>query len=233
MANEADSFYCISISTGVNGDSEKILKSIKSAKFRVDFITIDVAHGHHQKVIDRIKLIKDMFEDVKVIAGNVVTSEACHDLEEAGADAIKIGIGGGSICTTRHKTGFHIPTLQAIADCSIDAKVPLIADGGAKHYGDVAKALSFGATMVMSGYFFASCIDSPAKINFGKKMYRGSTSFEVKNERQYIEGISLNLDQGCTYLQRMGEIEQALKSSISYAGGEDLSVFNKVEYVLV
>ena len=108
--------------------------------------------------------------------------------------------------------------------------VPIIADGGAKHYGDVAKSLTFGATMVMNGGWFASCIDSPAKIVDGKKVYRGSTSYELKGHRKNIEGKQLELIGGTTYEQKMEEIKESLQSSISYAGGKDLKAFNDVRW---
>jgi GMP reductase len=132
-------------------------------------------------------------------------------------------------------TGFHIPTLQSVQyanevmiERGID--IPIIADGGAKHYGDVAKAIRFGANMVMSGGWFASCIDSPARIVDGKKLYRGSTSYELKGKRNHIEGRQLELLEGTTYEQRLQEIKEAIQSSISYAGGEDLSAFQTLEY---
>jgi GMP reductase len=132
-------------------------------------------------------------------------------------------------------TGFHIPTLQSVSDADEIMKeygfdTPIIADGGAKHYGDVAKALVFGASMVMSGGWFASCIDSPAQIVDSKKIYRGSTSYELKGHRRHIEGRQLELDGGTTFTQRLTEIKDAIASSISYAGGEDLSAFNVVEW---
>jgi GMP reductase len=128
-----------------------------------------------------------------------------------------------------------LPTLQSVYEAvnflkTKDRKVAIIADGGAKHYGDIAKALTFGATALMSGSWFASCLDSPAKMVDGKKIYRGSTSFELKGENKHIEGRTLTLDGGFTYAERMEEISQALKSAISYAGGKDLSAFKSVEW---
>jgi len=137
-----------------------------------------------------------------------------------------------SICTTRYMTGFHLPTLQSVYE-SQESNVPIIADGGAKYYGDIAKALTFGATMVMSGGWFASCIDSPAKIVGGKKLYRGSTSYESKGQRKHIEGRQIELEEGLTYAERMEEIKQSLSSAISYAGGTNLEAFNFVDWGLV
>lgn len=225
-------FKLISISVGTN-DYKEIVDFITTGNYRVDYITIDVAHAHHTNVKPVIEYIRQNLPDSKLIVGNIATSKAAEYLINLGVDAIKVGIGGGSICTTRYQTGFHIPTLQSVYDVVKTIKlfskeIPVIADGGAKYYGDIAKALTFGASMVMSGGWFASCIDSPAKIIGGKKVYRGSTSYEAKGERRHIEGRTLELEEGLTYSQRLIEIQQALQSSISYAGGKDLTAFNSV-----
>ena len=195
------------------------------------FITIDVAHAHHKKVVNRVKYLKANFPKSKIIAGNVATAEGYSFLCDLGVDAVKVGIGGGSICSTRYKTGFHIPTAYSVWECStLDLGIPIIADGGLTHFGDVAKALTLGATMVMSGRWFAECIDSPAKIHNGKKIYRGSTSFESKGHNNHVEGHTLEITEGSTYADRLTEIQQALRSSISYAGGTDLSAFDRVQW---
>ena len=218
----------VSISVGVNG--EVFFASTDDP----DVITIDIAHGHHEKVTNRVKYLKSNFPSTKIIAGNVATADGYKFLCDLGVDAVKVGIGGGSICTTRYQTGFHVPTAYAVWECAqLGLDVPIIADGGAKHYGDIAKALVLGATMVMSGGWFASCLDSPAKIVQGKKVYRGSTSYEAKGQRKHIEGRTLELDEGITYPERLEEIHDALCSSISYAGGKDLSAFNNVEWRLL
>lgn len=235
----------VSISTGVNEDSLKELKDIKKEKFPVDFITIDVAHGHHIKVKDRIQWIKDNFSDTKVIAGNIATSDAYLDLIKWGADAAKIGIGGGRICTTRNKTGFHVPMFSCVQNISSEFvitknhtvidntknKIPIIADGGIQEFGDISKALVAGADMVMCGGLFAECIDSPARFENGQKLYRGSTSYEIKGKNSHIEGKMIPLSHSVTYRERLEEIKQALQSSISYAGGTDLTAFWHVDYL--
>ena len=226
----------ISISVGTN-DYKDVVDFSVNENFRIDFITIDVAHAYHENVEPVILYIQKNCPNTKLIIGNVSTSEAVNYLFDRGANAIKVGIGGGSICTTRYQTGFHLPTLHSVFEATSVLQelgerknIPIIADGGAKYYGDIAKALTFGATMVMSGGWFASCIDSPAKIVAGKKVYRGSTSYEVKGERRHIEGRTLELEEGLTYQQRLTEIQQALQSSISYAGGKDLSSFKNVKW---
>ena len=218
----------VSISVGLN---EEVFYADVGAP---DFITIDLAHGHHLKMVERIKYLRSNFSKSKIIAGNVATADGYKFLCDLGVDAVKVGIGGGSICTTKNKTGFHLPTAYSVWECAqANLDVPIIADGGAKDFGDVAKALTLGATMVMSGGWFASCIDSPAKIENGKKIYRGSTSYEAKGQRKHIEGRTLELSEGTTYPERLEEIRQAICSSISYAGGTNLDAFNTVNWDLL
>jgi len=233
MAND-EKWKLISASIGVGANSLAILDDIRNDDYRVDFWTVDVAHADHENVRPIVSFIKREFPSTKIIAGNVATYEGYRFLCDLGVDAVKVGIGGGSICSTRYKTGFHVPTAYSIRDCVTygDRNVPIIADGGATHYGDVAKALVLGADMVMSGRWFAECIDSPAKIHNGKKIYRGSTSFESKGHNNHVEGHTLEITEGCTYSERLTEIQQALRSSISYAGGRDLSAFNNVSWRL-
>ena len=234
--SNAEQLKLISISVGTT-DYKLVVDFAKDEKFRVDYITIDVAHAHHENIEPTIKYIRENLPDTKLIVGNVATREAVESLLNLNVDAIKVGIGGGSICTTRYQTGFHLPTLHSLLEANnvireTGWKVPIIADGGAKYPGDIAKALTFGATMIMSGTWFASCLDSPAKIVNGKKFYRGSTSYEAKGHRKHIEGRTIELEEGLnlTYAQRLEELQQSLQSSISYAGGENLTAFEFVEW---
>jgi GMP reductase len=245
ISNEELGTDTASISVGVKDEDKRFLDSLK---FKPSFITIDVAHADHDNVKEMAKFIRNRFPLPKnynadefmfihyprLIIGNVATADGYKFLCDLGAEAVKVGIGGGSICTTRYKTGFHIPTAYAVWDCATNGErdIPIIADGGAKHFGDVAKALVLGADMVMSGQWFAECIDSPAQIEHGKKIYRGSTSYKVKGHNNHIEGQTLEIDRACTYAERLIEIQQALQSSISYGGGNDLSCFNSVEWFL-
>lgn len=229
-----------SISIGVNDDTKQELDEFwdKYEYESIDFMCIDVAHGHHKKVEDMLNYIRDIYDGgyklPKIIAGNVATADGYKYLCDLGVDAVKVGIGGGSICSTRYKTGFHLPTAYSVYECAQAGRdIPIIADGGAKHFGDVAKALVLGAAMVMSGRWFAECIDSPAKIKDGKKIYRGSTSFESKGHKNHIEGKTLELNEGISYSERLEEITQALQSSISYAGGKNLLAFNSVEWEIL
>ncbi len=236
-----------SISIGVNDDSKSDLEWIKAQGFKIDFVTIDVAHGHHDKVLRMIYWIKENFPCI-LIAGNVATAEGKNFLIKAGTDAVKVGIGQGGICTTRYETGFGLPMFSTILDCARaetfipasnnkivlpNRKCPIIADGGIQRIGDIAKALVAGADMVMAGGLFASCEDSPAEIINGQKQYHGSTSFAIKGENKHIEGRTVQLAPSNTYESRIEEIKMALQSAISYAGGDDLTAFNNVKWVKV
>ena len=232
----------ISLSIGVNeearDDISAVCAGLRNSDRDVDFITIDVAHGDHDNVKNMVNWLHDYFDGwdskPKIIAGNIATVDGYKFLCGLGVDAVKVGIGGGSICSTRYKTGFHLPTAASILECrcaGID--IPIIADGGAKYFGDVAKALALGADMVMSGRWFAECIDSPAEIRNGKKIYRGSTSYESKGHNNHVEGHTLEISEGCTYAERLIEIQQALSSAISYAGGKDLSALQHVDFELI
>ncbi len=231
-----ENWKLVSISVGVNERDIKMLsEDLFGYSYDIDFITVDVAHAHHENIKPIIKLIREKYPETVLVVGNIATKNGAIYLANLGVDIIKIGIGGGSICTTRYMTGFHVPTLQSIFDINDifqneNINIPLIADGGAKHYGDIAKALTFGAKMVMGGSWFASCIDSPAKIINGKKVYRGSTSYELKGHHKNVEGRQIELVEGTTYEQRLLEIKDSLQSSISYAGGKDLSAFKSVEW---
>lgn len=220
----------VSISVGVSDESKKEL----NVPVEPDFITIDVAHGYHENIRDMVNFIRTKYKNTKIIAGNVATADGYKYLCDLGVDAVKVGIGGGSICTTRYETGFHLPTAYSVWECAqLGLDVPIIADGGIKHRGDIVKALVLGASMVMCGGLFASCIDSPAKIVHGKKIYRGSTSFEAKGNGSHVEGKTLEMEEGITYEQQLRKIKESLSSAISYAGGKDLSAFNNVKWEIL
>ena len=225
-------FKNISISVGIQPKDTNIITELAARQLRVDFITIDVAHGHHSKVADQIMHIKQKLPQTKVIAGNVATFQGVEYLHSAGADAVKVGIGGGYACTTKDKTGFTYPMFSCVMECAKDRDVPVIADGGARCNGDIAKALVAGATMVMCGSLFAACADSPAPLvkdtNHRRfKQYFGSASVHNKIEKRNIEGTMKLMDiDSMTYLDKLEEIKQDLQSAISYAGGCNLGALN-------
>jgi GMP reductase len=247
---------CISISVGVKQTDIDCLQKIAEDSLRVDYI----AHGHSVLMENTLKKIKDVFgEKTFVIAGNVATGDAVYALTQWGADAIKVGIGQGSPCTTKDKTGFTMPMFSCMLECAKNADVPLIADGGVKCNGDVAKAMVAGADMVMVGGMFAECVDSPAEnitktlhTGFFKseafrpsnyspeyadvcyKRYYGSASQLNKGHTKNIEGVLREVPcNELTYLEKMDEITMDLQSSVSYAGGSDLSCLPNTEYLLV
>jgi GMP reductase len=225
-----------SVSIGVGDWSIRCIDILSDLDKRVDFVTIDVAHADHENVKPIIDKIKSKLPKTKLVVGNVATADACEYLIKQGADAVKVGIGGGRICTTKNKTGFHVPMFSCILQCALICEkydIPMIADGGVEEFGDVAKALVAGATMVMAGGIFAECIDSPATIVNGRKEYRGSTSYDVKGRNNHIEGKTIQMAYNVKYSERICELTQALQSSISYGGGKDLSCFNLVEYIVV
>lgn len=237
-----ENWNTISASMGVQMKDKKDVVAISKKKHRVDFITIDIAHGHCQRMKIAIECVKKFLPETKIIAGNVATPAAVRDLSSWGADVIKVGIGQGSPCTTKDKTGFTLPMFTCVKECSDiycgdflneGSKIPIIADGGIKYNGDIAKAMVAGADMVMAGGLFAACTDSPAawvqtKPNQERyKAYFGSASAENKGHSNNIEGKLTNISSnGMNYEQKLNEIKQDLQSSISYAGGADLSALN-------
>ncbi|HAJ39606.1 MAG TPA: IMP dehydrogenase, partial [Lachnospiraceae bacterium] len=149
----------------------------------VDVVVLDSAHGHSANVLNCVRMIKEKFPDLQVIAGNVATAEATKALIEAGADAVKVGIGPGSICTTRVVAGIGVPQITAVMDCYSVAKeygIPIIADGGIKYSGDMTKAIAAGANVCMMGSMFAGCDESPGTFELYQgrkyKVYRGMGS---------------------------------------------------------
>ena len=220
----------ISVSMGVQMKDKKDIVALSKYKQRVDFITIDIAHGHCERMKTAIKCIKKFMPETKIIAGNVATCAAVRDLASWGADVVKVGIGQGSPCTTKDKTGFTMPMFSCVQNCSKTYRdssfdlehheselIPIIADGGVQCNGDITKALVAGATMVMAGGLF--------------KAYFGSASAENKGHDNHVEGKLTNIScNNMTYNQKLSEIKQDVQSGISYAGGNDLSAFESVEY---
>lgn len=167
----------IGASIGVNDDFQDRAKALVESG--VDVLTIDIAHGHSVSMLEVLAWLKREFTQVQIIAGNVATPAGTRDLIEAGADAIKVGIGPGSMCTTRLITGCGVPQLTAISICAQAARaqgVPVIADGGIKNSGDIVKALAAGASSVMLGSLLAGTIETPGAIVKGMKQYRGMAS---------------------------------------------------------
>lgn len=228
-----------SISVGVKEEEYSFVEELAKENLIPDYVTIDIAHGHSISVINMIQHLKKHLPDTFVIAGNVGTPEAVRELENAGADATKVGIGPGKVCITKLKTGFGTGgwQLAAVKWCAKAASKPIIADGGIRHHGDIAKSIRFGATMVMIGSLFAGHEESPGQLveKDGKlyKEYFGSASEYQKGERKNVEGKKMLVEYKGKLEDTLTEMEQDLQSSISYAGGKTIDSLRNVDYVIV
>jgi IMP dehydrogenase len=183
---------CAAAAVGVR--PEDLERAAACVAAGADVLVLDIAHGHADHCLNMIRKLKESFPRTDVIAGNIATAEGVHDLAEAGADAVKVGVGSGSICITRVVTGFGVPQLSAIMDCAAaagDARVPLIADGGIRNSGDLTKALAAGADTVMVGGMLAGTEESPGAsvVRDGRryKIVRGMASLSANVDRRTIE----------------------------------------------
>ena len=190
------------------GITANVLERVEAlVKAKVDVVVLDSAHGHSANVIRCVKMIKEAYPDVQVIAGNVATGDATRALIEAGADCVKVGIGPGSICTTRIVAGIGVPQISAIMDCYEVAKqsgIPVIADGGIKYSGDMTKAIAAGANVCMMGSMFAGCDEAPGTFELFQgrkyKVYRGMGSIAAmengSKDRYFQEGAKKLVPEG-------------------------------------
>ena len=196
---------------------------------------IDVAHGHHVLVERAIKDLRAIFgSNVTIVAGNIATGQAFEDLSNWGADAIRVGIGGGSICSTRIQTGHGVPTLQSIFECRDAGDASLIADGGIKTAGDIVKCLAAGSDMVMLGSMLAGTDETPGEVfqssdNKRYKVYRGMASPEAqiawRGQARSLEGISTTVPHKGPVQKILSRLEKNIKSGLSYSGARNLSEF--------
>ena len=234
----------ISISIGVKPEDYVLVRKLGEQNLRVDYITVDIAHGHSELMGKMLFWIKQYLPNTTIIAGNVATYDGVYYLTQCGADIVKVGIGQGAACTTKDKTGFTMPMFTCINNIRkqlngqpAHAKRPLIiADGGIHSNGDVAKAIVAGADLVMAGGMFAQCSDSPAADINGTKVYFGSASSENKGHSNHIEGkVTLMETNQLSYAGKLREITQDLQSAISYAGGSgnNLSALKTADWIEV
>lgn len=218
-------------SVGVQDDS--VERAGKLVRAGVNILAIDIAHGHSVQMLETLKKLKDKFPDVDVIAGNVATPEACEELIEAGADAIKVGIGPGSMCTTRIITGCGVPQLTAIAitsEVALKHGVPIVGDGGLRASGDLVKAFAAGADTVMLGSMLSGTIETPGEIQGGKKKYRGMASKAAQvswrgelPEGMAAEGESTQVPVKGHVKDVVLEILGGIRSGMSYVNATRLS----------
>ena len=204
-AKDAKGRLLCGASVGITKDMMERVDAL--AKAQVDVITLDTAHGHSKGVLEGVKKIKAKYPNLQIIAGNIATAEAVRDLVEAGADCVKVGIGPGSICTTRIVAGVGVPQLTAVMDCVEEARktgTPVIADGGLKYSGDIVKALAGGAQVAMMGSLFAGCEEAPGEMEIYQgrsyKVYRGMGSLGAmekgSSDRYYQNGTKKFVPEG-------------------------------------
>lgn len=221
----------ISASIGVNGDFKERAEAL--VKAGVNIMTIDIAHGHSVQMMETLKWLKDKFSNLQIIAGNLATPDAAIDLIAAGADAIKVGIGPGSMCTTRIITGCGVPQLTAIALCAEAAEpygVPIIADGGIRTSGDMVKAFAAGASTIMLGSMLSGTIETPGDIVNGRKQYRGMASKKAQiswrgdmPEGMAPEGESTFVNVKGHLETVISELTGGIRSGMSYVNATSIS----------
>lgn len=231
-------YHKTSISIGITEEWQTLLSQcIEWGITKIDYITIDVAHGHSERLKPLVDFVKSKLPNTYVIAGNVATGVGIEFLEGLGVDCAKVGIGVSEACRTRQFTGFGSTTVSSLIECKQAAKnIKIIADGGLTvkngevWIGDVAKAIKFGADMVMSGSLFSQCLDSPALLTG----YYGNSTARAKGHDHHIEGTTVETKtNGLTTIQMMKLITDSLKSSVSYAGGKDLTSLRDVGYTVI
>jgi IMP dehydrogenase len=243
----------VGAAVGVTADTMDRVDAL--VKAGVDVIAIDTAHGHSKGVIDQLKAVKAKYPELQVIAGNIATGDAAKALAEAGADAVKVGIGPGSICTTRIIAGVGVPQLYAVYECAKALEgtgVPVIADGGIKHTGDIAKAIAAGASSIMAGSLFAGVEESPGEtiIYEGRrfKSYRGMGSIEAMesgSKDRYFqdveddikklvpEGIVGRVPFKGTLAEVTYQFVGGLRASMGYCGAKDIATLQKARFVRI
>lgn len=237
------------VAAAIGATGDYVERADELVKARVDCLIIDTAHGHSSRVIDAVHEIKKRYPDTQLAAGNVATSAATRELIDAGVDAVKCGIGPGSICTTRVVTGAGVPQITAINDCvraARDAGVPLIADGGVKFSGDVAKAIAAGADVVMIGSLFAGTEEAPGELILFQgrsfKTYRGMGSLGamregsrdryaqegVTSESKLVpEGIEGRVPYKGTLAEMVTQLVGGLRSGMGYTGCRTIKEFQE------
>ena len=238
------------VAAGV-GITPDILDRVKAlAQAGVDAIVLDSAHGHSKGVVDALKAVKAGFSALDVVVGNIATAAAAKDLIAAGADGLKVGIGPGSICTTRIVAGVGMPQLTAIADVAeVAGDIPVIADGGLRYSGDVVKALAAGASCVMCGSMFAGTDEAPGEVvevdGVMMKGYRGMGSIDAmqagsadryfqKGAKKLVpEGVVARVPYKGSVEDVIFQLEGGLRSGMGYCGAKDLDALHKARFVKI
>ena len=236
----------VAAAVGAGGDTEERCEALVNAG--VDVLVVDTAHGHSQGVLDRVKWVRQNFPDVQIVAGNITTGDAALALVKAGADCVKVGVGPGSICTTRIVAGVGVPQITAIDNVASALKgtgVPLIADGGIRYSGDVAKAVASGASVIMAGGLFAGTEESPGEVELYQgrsyKSYRGMGSLGAMdkgskdryfqddvsdNDKLVPEGIEGRVAYKGALAPVIHQLMGGLKASMGYVGCANINDMN-------
>lgn len=231
----------VSISLGVKRNDYELVDLMVEENLIPDYITIDIAHGHSRMMKEALMYYKSKLPDTFFICGNIATVEASHDLTEWGADAIKIGVGPGHVCTTAMEIGVGTRGMQAssVYKIALECKTPLIADGGISLAGEIAKALALGAHMCMCGNLFAGFDESPGEIiedEKGNKFkeYYGSASAFNTGKTNRVEGTKKLVQyKGKSILNHYMSLTESLQSSLSYVGGHNLDFLKSASFELL
>ena len=243
-AKDAQGRLLCGAGVGITADMMERVDALVKAK--VDVIVLDSAHGHSKNIIEALKRIKAAFPDLQVIAGNIATGEATRTLIEAGADAVKVGIGPGSICTTRIVAGIGVPQISAIMDCYEVAKeygIPIIADGGIKYSGDITKSIAAGANVCMLGSILAGCDESPGDFELYQgrkyKVYRGMGSmaamengskdryFQQNAKKLVPEGVEGRVSYKGSVEDSVYQLMGGLRSGMGYCGAVNIETLKE------
>jgi len=243
-AKDGQGRLLVGAAVGVTGDT--MLRVEKLVQKSVDAIVVDTAHGHSQGVLDTVRKIREKYPNLNIIAGNVATAEATRDLVEAGANVVKVGIGPGSICTTRVVAGVGVPQITAVYDCATEARklgVSVIADGGIKYSGDIVKALAAGGHAVMLGSMLGGTSESPGETEIFQgrrfKVYRGMGSvgamekgskdryFQEDNKKFVPEGIEGRIPYKGPVADTIYQMVGGLRSGMGYCGTKDLQALRE------
>ncbi len=243
-AKDENGRLLVGAAVGVTADTLERVEALIAAK--VDVIVVDTAHGHSKGVIEKVREIKHKYPELQVIAGNVATAEATRELIEAGADCIKVGIGPGSICTTRVVAGIGVPQVTAIYDCAREAdkyNIPVIADGGIKYSGDITKAIAAGASVVMVGSLLAGTDESPGELELYQgrrfKVYRGMGSmaamesgskdryFQEGQKKLVPEGVEGRVPYRGALADNVYQLMGGLRAGMGYCGARTIEELRK------
>lgn len=249
-AKDENGRLVVGAAVGVTKDVMRRVKALVEAN--VDAVVVDTAHGHSKGVLDTVATIKEQYPDIQLIAGNVATAEGTRELISAGADAVKVGIGPGSICTTRIIAGIGVPQITAIIDCAEEADKwnrPIIADGGIKYSGDITKALAAGAKTVMIGSLFAGTEESPGDVEIYKgrsyKVYRGMGSlgamesgsrdryFQEDTKKLVPEGVEGRVPYKGSLSESVYQLVGGLRAGMGYCGAKDLKELRNAQFIKI